>query len=110
MDTKFLIRKNAICAAYSLLMATATAFPASATAGNDLCGKRQVITQQLLQKYKESTVGLGVTSQGRLIEVLTTVDGTTWSIIMTTPEGVTCLVASGESWRTKPTSASGPML
>ncbi len=33
------------------------------------------------------------------MEVLSTGDGDTWSIIITTPKGMSCLVAAGEGWR-----------
>ena len=43
--------------------------------------------------------GVGVTDAGNLLEVLSANDGSAWSIIVTTPEGMTCLVATGEAWR-----------
>jgi hypothetical protein len=33
------------------------------------------------------------------VEVLSTGDGETWSIIITSPKGMSCLVAAGEGWR-----------
>ena len=45
--------------------------------------------------------GSGNSAEGALVEVLTTEDGNTWSILLTNPDGVSCLVASGEGWRTK---------
>ena len=32
------------------------------------------------------------------MEVLTSPDGGTWTIIVTTPQGFACLVAAGEGW------------
>ena len=54
---------------------------------------------RLAKKYAEAPVGLGVTSMGGLVELLTTKDGLTWTIIVSTPDGASCLVASGEGWR-----------
>jgi len=34
-----------------------------------------------------------------VIEVLASQDGASWSIVVTLPSGLTCLVASGEGWR-----------
>ena len=34
-----------------------------------------------------------------LIELLTAKDGLTWTIILTSPQGRSCLIASGEGWR-----------
>ena len=44
-------------------------------------------------------MAFGVTANGGLLEVLTTKDGSTWTIILSTPRGLTCLTAAGEGWR-----------
>jgi hypothetical protein len=63
------------------------------------CDQRAEVLKVLQQKYKEQPVALGVTHNGGLVEVLTTGNGTTWSIIVTTPQGMSCLVAAGEGWK-----------
>ena len=63
------------------------------------CQQRDAVLQILEQKYKEAPVALGVTHNGGLVEVLSTGNGSTWSIIVTTPQGISCLVAAGEGWR-----------
>jgi hypothetical protein len=72
------------------------------------CDQRDSVLQVLQQKYKEQPVALGVTHNGGLVEVLTTEDGTTWSIIVTTPQGMSCLVAAGEGWRAMEQIAEDP--
>ena len=42
---------------------------------------------------------MGITSGGRLVELLRTKDGMTWTLIVTAPNGMACLIASGESWQ-----------
>ncbi len=59
----------------------------------------------LAQKYQEVPVAIGVTNRGGLVEVLTTGDGKTWTIIISTPDGQSCLVAAGEGWRAVPKAA-----
>ena len=54
----------------------------------------------LAKKYGEAPVAIGVTNKGGLVEVLTTSDGNTWTIIVSMPNGLSCLVAEGEGWRT----------
>ncbi len=51
------------------------------------------------RNYKELPKAAGLTDAGNLIEVLSTSNGSTWSIIITTPNGTSCLVAAGESWQ-----------
>lgn len=63
------------------------------------CNDRDVVLDLLSQKYKEHPVAVGVANNGGLVEVLTSADGETWSIIITSPKGMSCLVAAGEGWR-----------
>ncbi len=63
------------------------------------CNTRDNVISLLSSKYKEAPVAVGVTNTGGLVEVLSTGDGNTWTIIVTTPQGMSCLVAAGEGWR-----------
>ena len=72
------------------------------------CDNRAKVLDLLSQNYKESPVALGVTRNGELIEVLSAEEGGTWSIILTAPTGVSCLMVDGESWRTLEKVAMGP--
>ena len=64
-----------------------------------LCDRRANIIGSLAEKYREAPVAIGVTSTGSIVEVLTTGDGTTWTIIVSNPNGTSCLIAAGEGWR-----------
>jgi hypothetical protein len=63
------------------------------------CSTRAEVLTQLAAQYKETPAAVGLASNGGLIEVLTNGDGATWTIIITMPNGATCLVAAGESWQ-----------
>ena len=63
------------------------------------CDQRARVLGHLAHKYKEAPVAIGVTSTGGMVEVLTTRDGGTWTIILSSPNGTSCLVAAGEGWR-----------
>ncbi len=41
---------------------------------------------------------MGLAMNGAVVEVFSTVDGTSWSLLMTMPDGRTCLIVAGESW------------
>ena len=71
----------------------------TAAASAEVCDQRDKVLGQLAQKYQEIPVAIGVTSTGGLVEVLATGDGSTWTIIVTTTDGVSCLVAAGEGLR-----------
>ncbi len=64
-----------------------------------LCDQRASIIGLMAEKYGEAPVAIGVTNTGSIVEVLTTRDGTTWTIIVSNPNGTSCLIAAGESWR-----------
>ena len=65
-----------------------------------LCKERAEVLAQLSTGYKEAPTAMGLASNGALIEVLTSSeDGRTWTIIITQPNGVSCVMATGESWQ-----------
>lgn len=65
-----------------------------------LCKERSEVLAQLSTGYKEAPTAMGLASNGALIEVLTSSeDGRTWTIIITRPNGVSCVMATGESWQ-----------
>lgn len=63
------------------------------------CEERGKLVAQLAEKYKETSVAIGLASNGKLIEVLTNASGETWTIIVTSPQGKSCLIATGQDWR-----------
>ncbi len=64
-----------------------------------LCDQRASIIGHMAEEYREAPVAIGVTSTGSIVEVLTTGDGGTWTIIVSNPNGTSCLIAAGEGWR-----------
>lgn len=80
-----------------LAAALAAAAPAAAEESRQ-CRERTEVLQHLGAKYKEAPVAVGVTSTGGLIEVLSSGEEGTWTIIVTAPSGLSCLMAAGESW------------
>ncbi len=71
------------------------------------CRARDSLLTQLEHKYGEVPVAIGVAG-GALVELLSTEDGTTWTIILTSPKGMSCLIASGEGWRPLAPVPTGP--
>ncbi len=67
--------------------------------GKQTCMPRDAALGMLTKQFKERPIAIGVTTQGGLIELLTSNDGLTWTILLSTPQGVSCLVAEGEGWR-----------
>ncbi|MFQ5467819.1 MAG: hypothetical protein ACE5DS_06740 [Kiloniellaceae bacterium] len=72
---------------------------AAASAPPGPCERHTTVIDLLSQRYGEAPVALGVTNNGSLVEVLVDAASGTWTIIVTSPEGMSCLVLSGEGWR-----------
>ncbi len=81
--------------------------PALAQGTPALSRARDGLLTQLEQKYGEVPVAIGV-ADGALIELLTAKDSMTWTIILTSPKGLSCLIASGEGWRPLAPVPPGP--
>ncbi len=81
--------------------------PASAQGAPAVCRARDGLLTQLESKYGEVPVAIGV-ADGQLIELLTAKDGITWTIILTSPKGVSCLIASGDGWQPLAPAPTGP--
>lgn len=62
-----------------------------------ICGNRTQLVGALLRDYSEQPTFEALTSDGRLMEVLTSKNGT-WTVLLTSPAGRTCVVAAGTSW------------
>ena len=99
----------------SIVFGAAAAFSASfVSSGAEAagqCNQRDDVLQLLSNKYSESRVAFGVTANGGLVEVLKSgpqAKTDTWTIIITTPKGVSCLVAAGEGWRDMEQVAADP--
>ena len=80
-----------------LTMATSIA-ASSVAAAATVCKDRKAALEVLQAKYSEAPVAMGVDASGRLLEVLATEDGKTWTIMVTKPGGDSCIVATGEGW------------
>ena len=94
----------------SIALSALTTSSATAQAINAFCGDHTEITSRLGKTYGESRAGFGLLDDGRMVEIFTSQQGT-WSLLVTAPSGVTCLVASGEAWQIPPVaSVTEPMV
>ncbi|MGE5546220.1 MAG: hypothetical protein ACM33T_04945 [Solirubrobacterales bacterium] len=75
-----------------------------------VCAKRDALLTSLQHEYKEAPAAVGLASNGSVIELLTANDGKTWTILMTRPDGTSCVVAAGEAWEALPQVAQGQPL
>lgn len=88
----------------AVAVVTALALPALA---QSVCGERNKFLNHLSNGYSEAPVAMGLVSNGSILEVLASKDGS-WTIIVTRPDGMSCVVAAGEAWEDMPQLAMGP--
>jgi hypothetical protein len=69
-----------------------------------MCGQRAEIIQSIDQKYQERPSAFGLSGDKMMIELYTSEKGT-WTMLMTRPGGVSCIMAVGQSWENLPVPA-----
>ncbi|MDO8881579.1 MAG: hypothetical protein U0934_15945 [Pseudotabrizicola sp.] len=74
----------------------------AATAGHSAtqCGKRDMVLGQLTEKYGETRRSIGVAASNGVMEVFASDTSGSWTITVTRPDGLMCLVASGQGFET----------
>lgn len=75
-------------------LVTAISLPATAQQ-QPPCSQRGDVLKHLSAKYTEAPVTLGLANNGGVVEVLSSKTGSSWTIIITMPNGPTCMAAAG---------------
>lgn len=86
--------RNLMAVTFALMAA------ASANAQTQNCADRSTITERLASGYGEKFAGGGLRNAESVFEVWMSDDSGTWTILMTTPDGRSCVMAAGTNWRT----------
>jgi hypothetical protein len=89
-------RMRAFLIVSGLVLPAGITTPANA-AGFD-CGPRDMLTTQLRADFSEHPSGVGVTSAGTLLELWKTKGGETWTVVLSLPDGNSCIGGSGNDW------------
>ncbi|MEE2760445.1 MAG: hypothetical protein VYE18_03265 [Pseudomonadota bacterium] len=55
----------------------------------------------------EITVGMGLATNGGIIELFSSPDGATWTLILTMPNGKSITLSAGENWAGAPVNTTG---
>ena len=64
------------------------------------CAPRDQILPVLHQKYGETRHGIGLIGSAQVMEIFTNPETGTWTITASLPDGLMCMVASGEHFET----------
>jgi len=63
------------------------------------CAQRTKVVERLEQRYGETRQSIGLARNNGVVEVFASTKSGTWTIVITLPNGMTCLVAAGEAFQ-----------
>jgi hypothetical protein len=73
------------------------------------CHSHAALAEMLNQKFAEHPSAVGLQANGHLVEVFVSNDRTSWTIVVTRPDGWSCIVAVGEHWEALPDPIASPL-
>ncbi|WP_139022513.1 hypothetical protein [Mameliella alba] len=62
------------------------------------CAPRDQVIDRLATKYGETRQSMGLGANNAVMEVFASIESGSWTITVTMANGITCLVASGQSF------------
>jgi hypothetical protein len=71
------------------------------------CADRAGIVEGLALRYGEVPVAVAMTSAAQLVEIFASPETGTWTIVVTSPGGPSCLAAAGQSFELIPPPLPG---
>ncbi len=79
--------------------AAALTLSETAVAAPMYCGPRKDVLMKLANGLHEQPSSVALTNDGQLLEILRNDTDLTWTILITSPQGLSCVVAEGEDWQ-----------
>ncbi len=83
--------------ALGLLVHTATTVRAQ-----PVCMPHDKLTEQLYAKFAEAPAANAIANNGALVELFATRDRSSWTLAMTRPGGISCVLVAGQEWNQFP--------
>ena len=72
------------------------------------CAERALVVQRLAERYGETLRSMGLHRNDGLVEIYSSDATGTWTILMTRPDGTSCLLAAGQLWEQDAAPLSAP--
>lgn len=91
------MKKQYFALSLGLLAALAATQTVSAQS-NNRCAQRDVVIERLAGTYGESRRTIGMGANNSVVEMFASKDTGSWTITVTHPNGVTCMVAAGTAF------------
>lgn len=70
------------------------------------CGERAVIVKKLDAKFQEAGQARGLVSATQIVEVFVS-PTKTWTMLVSYPNGTSCIMATGQEWHQSPVELAG---
>ncbi len=99
--------KRALVPALMLATVAGIALPAAPAWAQMVCGKRTDMVSQLGEKYGETRRSMGLASGRGVVELYASEETGSWTILMTSPQGIACMMAAGQAFQIEPVKAAG---
>lgn len=80
----------------AIILASLLATPAMAA---ENCAPRDRVLEHLSGAFGESRQSFGVAGGERVVETFANVDTGTWTLLVTTNSGLTCIIGAGENFQ-----------
>jgi hypothetical protein len=72
------------------------------------CAERRTIVEMLNSQYDETARAIGVISEEVVLEVFVSKESGTWTVLVTDPQGLSCVLAAGQAWQETPQATDQP--
>ena len=97
---------------YRAVVVLGLAAPAVSAAGpaiaQQACLAHEAAEKELEKQFDEKVVGRGLANSGKAMFELFVSDKGTWTVMVSEPNGRSCVLASGESWQHLPLLSGDP--
>jgi hypothetical protein len=99
--------KRALMTTLVLAAVASVALPPAPARAQMVCGKRADIISQLSEKYGETRRSMGLAAGRGVVELYASEETGSWTILMTSPQGIACMMAAGQAFEVEPVKAAG---
>lgn len=79
-----------------MIAALAVCIALPAYSQGQVCYPRDVVAERLADEFGETVQSRGLTADGAVVEMWANDETRTWTAVVTMPNGMACLVASGQ--------------
>ena len=96
-----------VISAISLILALSLNACKANAQGQSNCVERTKVVETLQTKYGESRQSFGLSEDNRVVETYANTENGTWTIIITLPSGISCLLAAGNIFTVETPTPTG---